>query len=86
MLSEKQISYVLDELRGYALLRDETHIGMNSQVSCFERIWESDCTLNSTTLSALNEVFKVLKTNKTFAQDTLIVVVVDPTRHQASTS
>ncbi|KAJ4471871.1 hypothetical protein C8J55DRAFT_563529 [Lentinula edodes] len=72
-LSEKQISYVLpDEL--HALLRE---IG----VSYFGRIEESDCTLDSTTLSTLNKAFEVLKTDKTFAQDTSTVIVVDPARH-----
>ncbi|KAG2022748.1 hypothetical protein CC2G_000475 [Coprinopsis cinerea AmutBmut pab1-1] len=37
-LSRKQIQYVLDELGGYAELRDEQN---QCQVSCFERIWES---------------------------------------------
>ncbi|KXN90108.1 hypothetical protein AN958_05113 [Leucoagaricus sp. SymC.cos] len=42
-LSEQQIEYVIDELAGYAALRDEVH---GCQVSCFERIWESDSLLS----------------------------------------
>ncbi|KAL0951873.1 hypothetical protein HGRIS_008533 [Hohenbuehelia grisea] len=41
-LSKKQIEYVLDELTGYDLLRDEES---GCYVSCFERIWASDCLL-----------------------------------------
>ncbi|KAJ3575249.1 hypothetical protein NP233_g1217 [Leucocoprinus birnbaumii] len=42
-LSEEQVEYVIDELAGYAALRDEAN---QCQVSCFERIWESDTLLS----------------------------------------
>ncbi|KAF5383344.1 hypothetical protein D9757_008414 [Collybiopsis confluens] len=60
-LSERQIAYVLDELSGYALLRDDT---CNCQVSCFERIWESDSLFDPSALSLLNEAFFKLKLDK----------------------
>lgn len=43
-LSEQQVEYVIDELAGYAALRDEAN---RCQVSCFERIWESDTLLSA---------------------------------------
>ncbi|KAF9065382.1 hypothetical protein BDP27DRAFT_1424833 [Rhodocollybia butyracea] len=70
-LSDKQIAYVLDELAGYALLRDE--------VSCFERIWESNQILDATALATLNEAFDKLKKDKTFSSDGTTKVIVDPT-------
>ncbi|KAG8931055.1 hypothetical protein FRC02_003286 [Tulasnella sp. 418] len=38
-LTEREVDYVLDELDGYARLRDEE---TGAQVSCFDRIWQSD--------------------------------------------
>ncbi|GLB43595.1 putative protein of unknown function (DUF4246) [Lyophyllum shimeji] len=54
-LSEKQIQYVLDELAGYAALRDHEH---GCQVSCFERIWELDL---PTAAAALNDELSALR-------------------------
>ncbi|KAF5357430.1 hypothetical protein D9757_013333 [Collybiopsis confluens] len=65
-LSERQIAYVLDELSGYALLRDDT---CNCQVSCFERIWESDSLFDPSALSLLNEAFFKLKSDKSPPSD-----------------
>ncbi|KAJ2936062.1 hypothetical protein H1R20_g1033, partial [Candolleomyces eurysporus] len=49
-LTQKQIDYVLDELDGYAALRDEAN---QCQVSCFERIWESDILFDAEYATAL---------------------------------
>ncbi|KAG7452093.1 uncharacterized protein BT62DRAFT_960127 [Guyanagaster necrorhizus] len=50
-LSERQAEYVLEELEGYALLRDQAN---NCQVSCFERIWESESLLEPLIVSSLD--------------------------------
>lgn len=52
-----------------------------SQVSCFERVWESVTNADSTTLSALTDAFNLLKADKNFAEDISIKVIVDPTLH-----
>ncbi|KZW01845.1 hypothetical protein EXIGLDRAFT_28354 [Exidia glandulosa HHB12029] len=39
-LSQKQVDYVLKELKYYASLRDEV---TGIEVSCFDKIWQSDC-------------------------------------------
>ncbi|KAJ3786695.1 hypothetical protein GGU10DRAFT_350982 [Lentinula aff. detonsa] len=77
-LSERQIFYVLNELQGYALLRDQTH---HCQVSCFERIWDSDRILSPAPLSALNDAFSVLRTKKRFTESDSTMAIVDPTLH-----
>ncbi|TFK26686.1 hypothetical protein FA15DRAFT_667162 [Coprinopsis marcescibilis] len=51
-LSSKQIHYVLDELDGYAKLRDQNN---QCQVSCFERIWESDSLIDWEILPTLRQ-------------------------------
>ncbi|KAJ7584342.1 hypothetical protein C8J56DRAFT_950766 [Mycena floridula] len=50
-LSKRQVDYVQDELAGYVALRDESN---RCQVSCFERIWESNDILEPPILSELN--------------------------------
>ncbi|KAJ4470813.1 hypothetical protein J3R30DRAFT_3530719, partial [Lentinula aciculospora] len=77
-LSERQIYYVLDELQGYVYLRDEAH---HCQVSCFERVWESDCVLSPSFMSALNHAFGVLRTDEKLSGDAPTVSIIDPSRH-----
>ncbi|KAK0455815.1 hypothetical protein EV421DRAFT_1748811 [Armillaria borealis] len=50
-LSQRQAEYVLQELEGYASLRDQAN---NCQVSCFERIWESENLLEHPVVSSLD--------------------------------
>ncbi|KAK0481479.1 hypothetical protein IW261DRAFT_1470891 [Armillaria novae-zelandiae] len=50
-LSQGQAEYVLQELEGYASLRDQAN---SCQVSCFERIWESDSLLEQSVVSSLD--------------------------------
>ncbi|KAG5638016.1 hypothetical protein H0H81_002217 [Sphagnurus paluster] len=47
-LTERQITYILDELAGYAALREPDS---GCEVSCFERIWE--CTMPPDSYSSL---------------------------------
>ncbi|KAL5529747.1 hypothetical protein ACEPAG_5732 [Sanghuangporus baumii] len=57
-LSKKEVDYVLDELDGYAKLRDE-ETGM--QVSCFDGIWHSDSLINEELLERLKRGVSVLE-------------------------
>lgn len=50
-LTPNQVEYVLEELQGYANLRD---VENNCQVSCFERIWESQALLDNSARASLN--------------------------------
>ncbi|KIK62232.1 hypothetical protein GYMLUDRAFT_42178 [Collybiopsis luxurians FD-317 M1] len=78
-LSEKQIQYVLDELSGYVFLRDDAN---HCQVSCFERIWESDSLLDHSTFSSFNEALVRLRKDKTLSTNTAsALTVVDPMLH-----
>ncbi|KAF8167501.1 hypothetical protein B0H34DRAFT_682074 [Crassisporium funariophilum] len=80
-LSQKQISYVLEELQGYAALRDEKY---RCQVSCFERVWESDSILDSVTSTKLKEAldnFKHEDPRVTFNDDSVTIDVIDPMLH-----
>ncbi|KAG1814000.1 uncharacterized protein BJ212DRAFT_387905 [Suillus subaureus] len=51
LLTPNQAEYVLEELQGYASPRD---VENNCQVSCFERIWESQAILDSSACASLN--------------------------------
>ncbi|KAG2048820.1 hypothetical protein BDR06DRAFT_942301 [Suillus hirtellus] len=54
-LTPNQVEYVLEELQGYANLRDAlAYLHANSQVSCFERIWESQAIFDNSTRAGLN--------------------------------
>ncbi|KAJ3829194.1 hypothetical protein F5880DRAFT_1620787 [Lentinula raphanica] len=77
-LSERQVYYVLDELQGYALLRDPTH---DCQVSCFERIWESSRILDPSSLSVLNNEFSSLKSRKVVSQELSTLPIIDSTQN-----
>ncbi|KAK0466274.1 uncharacterized protein EV420DRAFT_1617565 [Desarmillaria tabescens] len=61
-LSERQAEYVLEELEGYALLRDQAN---KCQVSCFERIWESESLLEHSIVSSLDHELYSLAPNST---------------------
>ncbi|OAX39531.1 hypothetical protein K503DRAFT_689436 [Rhizopogon vinicolor AM-OR11-026] len=50
-LTPQQVEYVLEELQGYASLRDKQ---TNCQVSCFECIWESEAILGNLVRTKLN--------------------------------
>ncbi|THV06475.1 hypothetical protein K435DRAFT_773175 [Dendrothele bispora CBS 962.96] len=78
-LNQQQIEYVLDELGGYAALRDEVN---GCQVSCFERIWESDTLFNSTMLSDFKEELRSLRElSKKRKEGYFITALIDPTLH-----
>ncbi|KAH8099797.1 hypothetical protein BXZ70DRAFT_894402 [Cristinia sonorae] len=51
LLDTQQVEYVIDELAGYASLRDEMN---ECQVSCFERIWESTSLFSEDFLATIN--------------------------------
>ncbi|PFH49666.1 hypothetical protein AMATHDRAFT_76049 [Amanita thiersii Skay4041] len=78
-LSHKQIEYVLNELSGYAALRDQVN---KCQVSCFERIWESTSLLDDlTTVHFLEEVDILFESKKNSATNTggrCEIFLVDP--------
>ncbi|TFK56326.1 hypothetical protein OE88DRAFT_1649535 [Heliocybe sulcata] len=57
-LTAKQIDYVLDELEGYEALRDEIN---HCEVSCFDRIWQSNASIFSTGLRSLNASLDLLE-------------------------
>ncbi|KAG1742718.1 uncharacterized protein EDB91DRAFT_294197 [Suillus paluster] len=50
-LTPRQVEYVLEELQGYAKLRD---VEDNWQVSCFERIWESEAIFDDSMRASLD--------------------------------
>lgn len=78
-LSEKQIDYVLDELAGYKSLLDEAN---GCQVSCFERIWESDSLLESATIAQLQEKLGELQKDSLHLtrrnEDGVTISVIEP--------
>ncbi|TFK41976.1 hypothetical protein BDQ12DRAFT_677465 [Crucibulum laeve] len=80
ILSPQQIDYILDELGGYAGLRDEKH---NCQVSCFERIWESESLLDDSTSTQLKQELDQLRqhTSRHTSHDDngVTVSLIDPT-------
>ncbi|OBZ68456.1 hypothetical protein A0H81_11485 [Grifola frondosa] len=53
-----EAEFVLDELAGYAALRDEPN---GCEVSCVDRIWEAKTLLDSKTLSLLNSELQQLR-------------------------
>ncbi|GBE77342.1 hypothetical protein SCP_0102150 [Sparassis crispa] len=75
-LSRRQINYVLDELDGYAALRDEMH---GCEVSSIDRIWHSDSLLDSETLSSLDTGLQCLPGRPN--DDSVSVDLVDPFFH-----
>ncbi|KAF9453902.1 hypothetical protein P691DRAFT_812520 [Macrolepiota fuliginosa MF-IS2] len=79
-LSEKQIEYVIDELDGYAALRDSAN---QCQVSCFERIWESDTLLSNSANDNLRHLLLKLEhlPTCTRSDDGSTLNLVDPMLH-----
>ncbi|THH10277.1 hypothetical protein EW145_g1442 [Phellinidium pouzarii] len=78
-LAKHQIEYVLDELVGYAIFREEAN---EAQVSCFDRIWETDRLLNNVEDEMLQECLDslhVLIRSSTFASNS--DVLIDPLRY-----
>ncbi|KAL5511762.1 hypothetical protein ACEPAH_4980 [Sanghuangporus vaninii] len=75
-LAKHQIDYVFDELAGYAALRDDAN---GIQVSCFDRIWESECLISKLERGSLLQQLDSLrlKCHYLSKQDLL----VDPFRH-----
>ncbi|KAF8913230.1 hypothetical protein CPB84DRAFT_1760716 [Gymnopilus junonius] len=74
LLSQKQINYVLDELKGYCELRDEKG---RCQVSCFERIWESNTLLDPLAKKSLSASFDKLKPGALKSDDGTITYLLD---------
>ncbi|PPQ74419.1 hypothetical protein CVT24_001048 [Panaeolus cyanescens] len=73
LLSDKQIKYILDELEGYAALRNDA---WGCQVSCFERIWQSDAPLDpSVTVQLVEGLEKIVPSS----YDGIQKSVIDPT-------
>ncbi|KII93280.1 hypothetical protein PLICRDRAFT_121679, partial [Plicaturopsis crispa FD-325 SS-3] len=81
-LTERQINYTLDELAGYALLRDTEY---HCEVSCFDRIWESNDVLSSSELGGLNQAIAVLREpsqcRRRRSEDGVTTALVDPHLH-----
>ncbi|KAH9486402.1 hypothetical protein JR316_0000466 [Psilocybe cubensis] len=73
-LSQRQVDYVLDELEGYAALRDEH---ARCQVSCFERIWESDNLLDLSETAELVKALELLKSEVSLCDDGITRYFVD---------
>ncbi|KAF9041158.1 hypothetical protein BDP27DRAFT_1435080 [Rhodocollybia butyracea] len=74
-LFDKQIAYVLDELAGYALLRDE----VNNWYHVSSAYGNQTKSLMLPLLATLNEALDKLKKDKTFSSDGTTKVIVDPT-------
>ncbi|KAH8117208.1 hypothetical protein DFH11DRAFT_988750 [Phellopilus nigrolimitatus] len=74
-LAKHQIEYVVDELAGYAALRND---GNGVQVSCFDRIWESDQLLDNVELEKLRGCVDSLRVSGRFST---LDILVDPLRH-----
>ncbi|KAF6754334.1 hypothetical protein DFP72DRAFT_900008 [Ephemerocybe angulata] len=80
-LSPKQAQYVMDELDGYAGLRD---VDNECQVSCFERIWESSSLFTPEyTTSFLSELQRLREDfpPRRGEKDNIEQVLVDPLLH-----
>ncbi|KAF5375214.1 hypothetical protein D9758_000496 [Tetrapyrgos nigripes] len=78
-LSQKQVEYILDELVGYASLRDEPN---SCQVSCFERIWESKSLFDPLLISSFNDEISHFRAPARKRQGTnCIRAIVDPSLH-----
>ncbi|EIW87205.1 hypothetical protein CONPUDRAFT_116344 [Coniophora puteana RWD-64-598 SS2] len=79
-ISDHQIEYVLDELEGYDKLRDLVH---GCQVSCFERIWESDASLDASSLTRLNDELSSISSqlSPASASQHAQVSLIDPFRN-----
>ncbi|RDB19509.1 hypothetical protein Hypma_013474 [Hypsizygus marmoreus] len=79
-LSAKQVDYVLDELAGYAALRDPEN---RCQPSCFERIWEAEDLIDASELnerlSELNERLSELQAETPRATSGTTAHLIDPT-------
>ncbi|KDR85574.1 hypothetical protein GALMADRAFT_218670 [Galerina marginata CBS 339.88] len=73
-LSYRQVIYVLDELEGYAALRNEK---AGCQVSCFERIWQSDTLLDATGTKNLAEAFAKLRLEVPMSDDGITAYLID---------
>ncbi|CAA7268051.1 unnamed protein product [Cyclocybe aegerita] len=77
-LSARQIDYILDELEGYAALRDEKH---RCQVSCFERVWESESLLDEETRLALQQSLDKIKALLQRNEDNMTIDIIDHQRY-----
>ncbi|EJD05709.1 uncharacterized protein FOMMEDRAFT_77890 [Fomitiporia mediterranea MF3/22] len=73
-LAKHQIEYVLDELAGYAALRDDVN-GM--QVSCFDRIWQSIGLISDVDRASLVRQLDALRSSTKSASN----ILVDPFLH-----
>ncbi|KIM47728.1 hypothetical protein M413DRAFT_439404 [Hebeloma cylindrosporum] len=69
-LTQKQVDYVLDELEGYASLRDDS-----CQVSCFDRIWESDSLLDPGGRDKLKNTLSALRPSGTTGDDNTVYLI-----------
>ncbi|KAF8665332.1 hypothetical protein AX16_000351 [Volvariella volvacea WC 439] len=79
-LSTNQINYVLDELQGYAALRDAD----GCQLSCFERIWEHTSLLDDATFSRLQHELDYLRRamdKPERSENGTTIALVDPLLH-----
>ncbi|KIL00783.1 hypothetical protein PAXRUDRAFT_821238 [Paxillus rubicundulus Ve08.2h10] len=65
-LSDSQVEYVLGELSGYAQLRDVQH---DCQVSCYDRIWESDSLLTNPAVANFRSDIAALSDNLPIPED-----------------
>jgi len=75
-LNIEQVKYVIDELAGYSALRDEDN---NCQVSCFERVWESNTLLTTEFLSLLDTQLRLIRNiNIAKITDSITFDLIDP--------
>ncbi|KAF9245641.1 hypothetical protein BU15DRAFT_85367 [Melanogaster broomeanus] len=72
------VEYVLSELDGYARLRDVQH---ECQVSCYERIWESDSLLSDAAAADFNSSITALRAPQEGAENELTHSILDPSLH-----
>ncbi|KAF9532096.1 hypothetical protein CPB83DRAFT_848337 [Crepidotus variabilis] len=77
-LSTRQVDYVLDELDGYATLRDEH---TRCQVSVFDRIWQAETLLDNEKTSALIQGITHLRLSTKSDSEDVTVNLIDPTLH-----
>ncbi|KAF5384857.1 hypothetical protein D9615_001043 [Tricholomella constricta] len=80
-LSKAQIEYILDELAGYAALRDPD---TECQVSCFERIWEFELPAGDTLISELNAALALFRSEisvHSLDPNSVCTALIDPYLH-----
>ncbi|TCD65441.1 hypothetical protein EIP91_002697 [Steccherinum ochraceum] len=80
VLDRKHVDYVIDELSGYAALRDHKN---NCEVSSFERIWESSFTFSSEVMSSFDFELQSIRNAQsvTYPSQGAMFRIIDPYRY-----